>query len=187
MYQDLQNFCKNCLRCIVSKDVQPKVRTVLNSIQASKPLEVVALDFSMLEHSQSGKENVLVIMDVFSQFTVAVPTANQRAVTVVKVLVKEWIHRYSVPARIHSDQGRCFEVEIMQQLCKMYGMQKSRTTAFHPQGNGQCERFNRMLHDLLRVLPQEKKLRWDEYLHEVVFAYNTTENATTGFSQFFLM
>ncbi|KAL0202987.1 hypothetical protein M9458_001005, partial [Cirrhinus mrigala] len=187
MYQDVQDVCKNCLRCIVSKDVQPKVRTVMNSIQASKPLEVVALDFTMLERSQSGKENVLVITDVFSKFTVAIPTADQRAVTVAKVLVKEWIHRYAVPARIHSDQGRCFEAEIVQQLCKVYGMQKSRTTAFHPQGNGQCERFNRTLHDLLRALPREKKLRWDEYLHEVVFAYNTTENATTGFSPFFLM
>ncbi len=106
----------------------------MNSIQASKPLEVVALDFTVLEHSQSGKENVLVITDVFSKFTVAIPTANQRAVTVAKVLVKEWIHRYGVPARIHSDQGRCFEAEIVQQLCKVYGMQKSRTTVFHPQG-----------------------------------------------------
>ncbi len=44
MYQDVQNFCQNCLRCIISKDVQPKVRTVMNTIQASKPLEVVALD-----------------------------------------------------------------------------------------------------------------------------------------------
>lgn len=88
---------KNCLRCIVSKDVQPKVRTVMNSIQASKPLEVVALDFTMLERSQSRKEKVLVITDVFSKFAVAIPTADQRAITVAKVLVKEWIHRYGIP------------------------------------------------------------------------------------------
>ncbi|KAL1270080.1 hypothetical protein QQF64_032369 [Cirrhinus molitorella] len=93
MYQEVQDFCKNCIQCMVSKDVQPKVKTVMNSIQASKPLEVVALDFTMLERSKSGKENVLVITDVFSKFTVAVPTADQRAVTVAKVLVKEWIHR----------------------------------------------------------------------------------------------
>ncbi|RXN18313.1 Transposon Ty3-I Gag-Pol poly [Labeo rohita] len=71
--------------------------------------------------------------DKVEEFEVAIPTADQRAVTVAKVLVKEWIHRYGVPARIHSDQGRCFEAEIVQQLCKVYGMQKSRTTAFHPQ------------------------------------------------------
>lgn len=127
----------------MSKDVQPKVKTVMNSIQSSKPLEVVALDFTLLERSQSGKENVLIITDVFSKFTVAIPTADQRAITVAKVLVKEWIHRYGVPARIHSDQGWCFEAEVVQQLCRVYGIQKSQITAFHPQGNGQCECFNR--------------------------------------------
>lgn len=108
----------------------------MNSIQVSKPLEVVALDFTVLEHSQSGKENVLVITDVFSKLTVAVPTADQWAVKVAKVLVKEWIHRYGVPARFRSDQGRCFEAEIVKQLCKVYGIQKSRTTAFTPKVMG---------------------------------------------------
>lgn len=45
--------------CIVCKDVQLKVRTVINSIKASKPLEAVALDFTELEHSQCGEENLL--------------------------------------------------------------------------------------------------------------------------------
>ncbi|KAJ8404516.1 hypothetical protein AAFF_G00337830 [Aldrovandia affinis] len=140
MYQDIEAYCKQCRRCIVSKAPVPRVVTELGSLMASRPLEVVAMDFTVLEPSSDGRENVLILTDVFSKFTVAVPTRDQKAVTVAKSL-----------------------------------------------GNGQCERFNRTLHDLLRTLPPNKKRRWVEHLPEVVFAYNTTEHASTGYTPYYLM
>lgn len=63
----------------------------MNSIKASKPLDAVALDFMVLEHYQSAKEDLLVIMDVFTKITVSLLTADQSAITVEKMLIKEWI------------------------------------------------------------------------------------------------
>lgn len=58
----------------------------------------------MLEPSKNWTENVLVMTDVFSNYTQAVPTNDQRASTVAKVLVNEWLCKF-VPGRIHSDQS----------------------------------------------------------------------------------
>ncbi|KAK0148238.1 Gag-Pol polyprotein [Merluccius polli] len=97
------------------------------------PLEVVAVDFTTLERTSDGQENVLVVTDIFSKFTQAYPTPNQKACTVARVLTEKWFYIYGVPQRIHSDQGRSFESDLLKNLCKLYGVQKSRTTPYHPE------------------------------------------------------
>lgn len=187
LYQDVKDWCKQCERCTLAKPVHPVVRTPMGHLLASRPNQILAIDFSFLEPSRDGREQVLIMTDVFSKFTQAVSTRDQRASTVAGVLVREWFYRFGVPARIHSDQGRNFESQLIQQLCSLYGVQKTHTTPYHPQGNGQCERFNRTLHGLLQTLPPAKKLDWPHYLPHVIFSYNTTPHQTTGESPHLLM
>ena len=160
--------------------------TKMESILATRPLEVVCLDFDKLERA-CGKEDVLLITDVCLKFTVAVAAKDQTAKTTAKALIQEWLSNHGTPAQIHLDRGPNFESQLIQELCQYYGIKKSRTTAYRPQGNGVVERFNRTMHDLLRSLPPEKKRRWPEYLNDVVYSCNVTPHASTLLSPFYVM
>ena len=69
-----------------------------------------------MERSVDGKEKVLVMTDVFTKFTQTVATKDQKALTVAKVLVKDWFSKFGVPRRIHSDQGSNFESTLIRNL-----------------------------------------------------------------------
>lgn len=101
MSGDIACWCQECERCQCAKGVQPTPVSFMGRLLAARPNEIVALDFTVLEPSHSGIENVLVITDIFSKYTLAVPTRDQRAETVAQVLVAEWFCKFGVPGRIH--------------------------------------------------------------------------------------
>jgi transposase InsO family protein len=185
--QDVTKWCTQCERCVISKAPMPKINPPIENFLANQPFGVVAIDYTKMEPSSDGRENVLVITDIYSKFTQAVVTRDQKANTVAKALFQNWFLKFGIPGRIHSDQGRNFESEIVSELCKLYGVKKSHTTTYHPQGNGQCERFNRTMHNLLRTLSEEKKKKWAIYLPELVYSYNVTPHSTSGYSPYFLI
>lgn len=117
----------------------------------------MTIDFTVLDPVRDGKENILIITDVFSKFALAFPIKNQKASTVTKVLVEEIFNMFGCPEQVHSDQGRNFEGQLIEELYKHYHIKKSRATPYHRQGNGVCDRFNRTLHGMLATLRREQR------------------------------
>ena len=88
---------------------------------------------------------------------------------------------------LHSDQVAKFSGKVINELCRIMGMKKSRTTIYHPSGNSMCERFNRTIMNMLGALDSDQKKDWKKHKGPMVHAYNATRPTSTGHSPFYLM
>ncbi len=87
MSADIARWCQECERCQCAKGVPSAPGSFMGHLLAARPNKMLALNFTVLEPSRSGLENVLVMTDIFTKYTLAVPTRDQRAETVAQVLV----------------------------------------------------------------------------------------------------
>ena len=173
--------CGRCLRFKARQDVAP-----LQGITTTEPLELVCTDFLTVDEAASGIRYILVITDHFTRYAKAYPTRNMSAKTTAEALLMFCQH-YGIPRRLHADQGANFESKVIKELCLLLGMDKSRTTPYHPMGNGTAERFNRTLIGMLGTLPHAKKKQWPKHIGMLVLAYNATPHTATGFAPHFLL
>ena len=155
---------------------------------AGYPLQLVAVDIvGPLTPSKSENTYILVASDYFTRWVEAYAIPNQEAVTVANKLVDEFFCRFSVPEQLHSDQGRQFEANVMQEVCRLLQIDKTRTTPYHPQSDGLVERFNRTMLAMLASTVEEDPSNWEQHLRKVCMAYNTSVHPSTGYAPFYLM
>jgi predicted nucleic acid-binding protein len=95
--------------------------------------------------------------------------------------------KFGIPETIHSDQGTEFVNDFLARINDRMNVGHKVTTPYYPQANAQVERFNRTLKESLKIYCEKKPGNWDKYISSICFAYNTSLNAATGFSPFYLM
>ena len=187
MYKDIEKYVKCVCKCLKDKKPNIQHREELGRIESTQPFEVICIDFLHLDKCKGGFEYLLVVVDNFSRFAQAYPTKTKKAKAAADRIFNEFILNYGFPTRIHHDRGAEFNNKMWDALHKLTGIRKSNTTPYHPMGNGQCERLNRTILNMLKTLSQEEKANWKDHVKKLTFAYNSTVCRATGFSPHYLM
>ncbi|KAL7883023.1 hypothetical protein SRHO_G00006810 [Serrasalmus rhombeus] len=185
--RDVEHHVTHACSCLKQKKPSRETRAPLTSITTTQPFELVSIDFLHIDRCSGGYEYVLVVIDHFTRFAQAYATTSKSAKTVADKIFGDYALKFGFPMRIHHVQGGEFENQLFAQLKRNCGVLSSRTTSYHPQGNGQVEHFNRTLLQMLKALTEREKSNWKNLLNKLVYAYNCTRSEVTGFSPFFLL
>ncbi|VDP93771.1 unnamed protein product [Echinostoma caproni] len=184
--KDIREFCRDCVHCDRFKTPFHPTRAPLTPIKAGFPNEIVGVDIvGPLTQTDRGNRFILVMVDYFTKWCEVVPLDRMDAETVASAIVGRWVNCWGTPCQLHSDQGSNFESALVQELCRSLGIDKTRTTAYYPQGNGQTERTNRTLINLLKAFV-ESEVDWDKKLGACTMAYRSSVHASTGQTPSFL-
>ena len=187
MYDDVSFWVKACIVCQRRKKPNPPHKAPMKLYPTGAPGERISMDIlGPLVLTPRGNLFVLVIADHFSKVTKAFPLKDQKAETIARVLTERWILEYGEPMQVHADQGTNFESALIKELCKIHGIEKTRTSPYHPQADGMVEKFNKTLVDLLKSICEDPT-EWDEKLPIACAAYNSTVHDTSGYTPNMLM
>jgi transposase InsO family protein len=98
---------------------------------------------------------ILVVLHYYSKWTESFPMKNIEAETVANIIVEQVLTRSGVPYAIHSDQGTQFESRLFGEVCKLFGIKKTRTMPYHSKSDGTLECFNKTLATMLSAYLDE--------------------------------
>ena len=180
MTDDVSRWCKTCVPCAKQRPGPGLGRSPMQHVTVYGPMECLAIDImGPLPETGNGNRFIMVIGDYFSKWKESFALPDHTAQTVADKLVTEFVCRFGVPHRIHTDQGREFESDLFREMCILLGISKSRTTPYHPQSDGMIERFNRTLQQMLSMFVDENRTNWDDHLPYVMMAYRSSVHDST--------
>ena len=144
MSQALLRAIANCGRCIQyeAKGQLPLMQPII----CTEPMELVHIDYVGIEVTVATDKKPMV-WNVFTRYVQAFITKNHMARTMARVLYNNYFSVFGFPRRLMSDQGTEFCGKVIAAMCSLLGVEKIRTTPYHPQTNGSAERVHSTAHD----------------------------------------
>ena len=188
LYQSVKAYVQSCLDCAQRKRLPHPLKGNLQPIPVGDLFDKVGVDFlGPLPLTELGNNNIIVGVDLTSKYCEARAVKGQTAEIAAKFIVEDICLRHSFPKAILSDQGKGFLSEVTQELLKALEVRSIRTTGYHPQTNGQAEKINGIIVDMISHYLSDHQKDWDQILPYVIFAYNTAVQSSTGYSPFYLI
>ena len=179
--ETVKEYIQQCVPCQQRNEPRKNQAPIQKPLIPSAAGEIVGIDFVGPLASGSGQKYLLTMVDHFTKYAEAYITKDTTAETVAKCLVERFIPVHGVPKRLVSDRGTAFTSKLIQDLCKKWNIKKIETTAYHPQGNGVCERFHRTFANIIAKIVK-RTTQWERMIPIALAAYRSIPHASTGYS-----
>ena len=189
MHEEIEKYVTTCLPCQQNKPSSALSAGLLMPLPVPmRAWQQVSMDLiTQLPRSEKGNDAIVVFVDKLSKMVhfAACRTAVS-APQLAAIFFHEVVRLHGVPSSIVSDRDVRFTSGFWRSLWKRQGTTLNMSTAYHPQSDGQTERANRTLEDMLRASVNFEQNDWDEHLDAAEYAYNNSKQASTGHTPFFL-
>ena len=180
--EDVSNWVKSCTTC-ASFNPPPHGyhKDQLQPIQSSDRFELVCYDLAgpFMPISRDGFRYALILVDHFTKWPEVVPLKEISAHTIARAIHDQWICRYGIMTRLHSDGASNVHGSVMQEVAKILGIGKSKSSRLHPQGDGLSEAMVKQVKSCVQKQVDQYGCNWDLYLQSAVYAIRSSVNNST--------
>ena len=163
MTSQIKLWISTCKVCLSRKTLPCNIKYELHHRPVGRyPFDVIALDHLIVE-TQSAKKKALTIVDEFSKLLIVIPVKGESAIVTADSIIKYVFMRYGIPNTIHTDNATSFSNKVMKGLTSRNGIEHTKSTPNHSQGNPICERANQLMLNMLDTLSPTDKYRWYDH------------------------
>ncbi len=187
MKKDSLEFTKKCLICQKVKAERIKIPGKLQPLDIPQmKWECISMDFiTGLPKIAGNFDSIFVVVDKLTKVAHLIPTrATASAIDIAQLFIREIVRLHGVPARIISDRDVKFTSKFWRAMFQSLGTLLNLSTAYHPETDGQTERVNQVIEDMLRSYCSQQPRLWLKFLPLVEFAYNSSHHQSLGMSPF---
>jgi len=184
---DVRRFVQTCPQCQLNKTGNQKPGGLLTPLPIpSEPWESVSMDFiTQLPKTRDGHDAIFVVVDRLTKMTHIMPTTTNVSAQGVAELYRDHVFvHHGYPQNFVSDRDTRFTSIFWQELLKCCDIKSHKSTSFHPQTDGQTERVNRVLEDMIRNYVHPQQDDWDTYLAMAEFAIKNSYHESTKSTPF---
>lgn len=187
MKKDTLEYVRRCLNCQKTKAERVKLPGKLQPLDIPQmKWECVSMDFvTGLPKTSGNYDSIFVVVDKLTKVAHLIPVKQTAtAHDIAQVFVREIVRLHGIPARIISDRDAKFTSKFWQAMFQSLGTRLNLSSAYHPETDGQTERVNQVIEDMLRAYCNQQPQRWLKFLPLVEFAYNSSHHRSLGMSPF---
>jgi transposase InsO family protein len=179
--KDFDQYVQECMLCLRNKDStgkpigDPKILDI-----PLRPWESIAIDFLGPFSVSDGYQNIMVVMDRFSSAIILIPLRSKfTARDVANAFLTDVYSTHGLPSSLLSDRDARFTSKFWQGLHGQLGIELLMSTSFHQNTNGQLERANRTIGQMLRIFTNNNQNEWAHHLWRVEHAFNHSPTSNT--------